>query len=125
MTTFNKFLPKANSLKVMEKMRKLEKQSEWQVMVNYKLSNMLKLMLKINLLKVLVKTRVLVKPFISMAMESKKNTAMLNKLRNSPKVLVKTRVLVKPFISMAMVNKKNIAMLKQKTNRFTKMMIFS
>jgi hypothetical protein len=66
-----------------------------------------------------------VKPFISMAMVNKKNTAMPNKLRNSLKVLVKTKVLAKLFISMAMVNKKNTAMLKQKTNRFTKMMIFS
>ena len=52
------------------------------------------------------------KPFISMAMESKKNTATPNKLRNLLKVLVKTRVLVKLFISMAMESKKNIAMLK-------------
>ena len=94
-------------------------------MVNCKLSNTLKLMLKMNSLKVLVRTRVLVKPLKLMAMVNKKNTVMPNKLRNSLKDLVRTRVLVKPSESTATENKKNSAMLKQKTNGFLKMTIFS
>ena len=94
-------------------------------MVNCKLSNTLKLMLKMNSLKVLVRTRVLVKPLKLMAMVNKKNTVMPNKLRNSLKDLVRTRVLVKPSESTAMENKKNSVMLKQKTNGFLKMTIFS
>ena len=94
-------------------------------MVNCKLSNTLKLTLKMNSLKVLVRTRVLVKPLKLMAMVNKKNTVMPNKLRNSLKDLVRTRVLVKPSESTATENKKNSAMLKQKTNGFLKMTIFS
>ena len=78
-----------------------------------------------NSLKVLVRTRVLVKPLKLMAMVNKKNTVMPNKLRNSLKDLVRTRVLVKPSESTATENKKNSAMLKQKTNGFLKMTIFS
>ena len=49
MTTFNKFFLKKNSQKVLVKMNQLANQLELRAMVNYKLSNTLKLMLKMNL----------------------------------------------------------------------------
>ena len=51
MTTFNKFFLKKNSQKVLVKMNQLANQLELRAMVNYKLSNTLKLMLKMNLLR--------------------------------------------------------------------------
>ena len=85
-------------------------------MVNYKLSNMLKLMLKMNSLKDLVRTNLLVKPLRSMEMANKKNSAMLKMRRNSLKVLVRTNPLVKPLRLMEMANKKNSAMPKMRRN---------
>ena len=51
MTTFNKFFLKKNSQKVLVKMNQLANQLELRAMVNYKLSNTLKLTLKMNLLR--------------------------------------------------------------------------
>ena len=51
MTTFNKFFLKKNSQKVLVKMNQLVNQLELRAMVNYKLSNTLKLTLKMNLLR--------------------------------------------------------------------------
>ena len=93
---------------------------EWRVMENYKLSNMPNK--KRNSLKVLVKTKLLVKPLKSMAMASKNSSNTPNKRRNSLKVLVKTKLLVKTLKSMVMESKKNSAMHKQKIKM--KMMIF-
>ena len=49
MTTFNKFFLKKNSQKVLVKMNQLANQLELRAMVNCKLSNTLKLTLKMNL----------------------------------------------------------------------------
>jgi len=57
MTTFNKFFLKKNSQKVLVKMNQLANQLELRAMVNYKLSNTLKLTLKMNLLRAIKKMK--------------------------------------------------------------------
>ena len=58
MTTFNKFFLKKNSQKVLVKMNQLANQLELRAMVNYKLSNTLKLTLKMNLLRDIKKMKI-------------------------------------------------------------------
>ena len=57
MTTFNKFFLKKNSQKVLVKMNQLANQLELRAMVNYKLSNTLKLTLKMNLPRAIKKMK--------------------------------------------------------------------
>ena len=81
-------------------------------MVNCKLSNTLKLMLKMNLPRDIKKMKSSVRNSEWRAMVNCKlsNTLKLMLKMNSLKVLVRTRVLVKPLKLMAMVNKKNTVM---------------
>jgi hypothetical protein len=82
-------------------------------------------MLKMNLLKVLVRTNPLGKTSKSMETVNKKNSAMLKMKRNLLKVLVRTNPLVRTSKSTAMESKKNSAMLKQKKDGRLQTKIFS